>query len=399
MTDPPPTEAAVKAKPRARRWIWLLGLAVLAVGLAIGVYLLLTAGRVSTDDAQVDADVTPLGARVSGQVARTLVSDYQVVQLGQVLIELDATDYRQRVEQAEAELASAQAQAETAEVQIALVGATATGGYSAARAQVTGSADDVGAARAGVALAEAGLESARAHARETALTWARTQKLYDDHAVAQAALDQARATNDVAQAAVEQAQSQVRSAREMLHGAESRVAQARGRLEQSAPVEAQIRAARANAELGRARVKAAEAALQLRRLEHSYTRITAPASGTISRLGVHRGQIVQAGQAVAEFVPEQTYVVANFKESDAGRIRPGQRAKIAIDAYPGRRFSGAVESLSAGTGARFALLPPDNATGNFVKVVQRVPVRIRWNPPPDVRVQAGLSVIATVSTQ
>jgi membrane fusion protein (multidrug efflux system) len=204
--------------------------------------------------------------------------------------------------------------------------------------------------------------------------------------------------NDVAEAAVEQAQSAVKAARETLRATESRVAQARGRFHQSTPVEAQIRVARANVELGRARENAAEAQLRLSRLELSYTRVVAPASGTISRLTVHPGQIVQAGQPVAEFVPRETYVVANFKETDAGRIRPGQRAKVAIDAYPGRALVGTVESLSAGTGARFALLPPDNATGNFVKVVQRVPARIAWNPPPDLELHAGLSVEVTVYT-
>ncbi len=383
-------------RARSRRWFWWLGSAVLAIVLAVGVYLWVTADRVSTDDAQVEADVTPIGARVPGQVLKTLVRDNQTVREAEVLVELDPADYRARMEQADAMLSTAQAQAKAADAQVALANATATGGYSAARAQVAGSADEVATARAGINQAEAGVDSARARARESGLAYARTRKLFEDRAIAEAELDRARATHDVAQAAVEQAESQLKASRETLRAAESRVAQAQGRFRQSQPVEAQVDVARANAELGHARVKAAEAELTLSRLELSYTRIAAPAAGTVSRLNVHPGQILQAGQPVAEFVPIQTYVVANFKETDAGRIRPGQRAKIAVDAYPGRSFPGRVESLSAGTGARFALLPPDNATGNFVKVVQRVPVRIAWNPPSNLGLQAGLSVKATI---
>jgi membrane fusion protein (multidrug efflux system) len=166
---------------------------------------------------------------------------------------------------------------------------------------------------------------------------------------------------------------------------------------QSAPIEAQLAAAKANADLAHARADGARAALDLAKLQLSYTKITSPGDGLASKLSVHAGQFVAVGQPVIELVPTTTYVIANFKETQIGRMRPGERAQIEVDAFPHRKFEGRVESLSGGTGSSFSLLPADNASGNFVKVVQRVPVRIAWvNPPSDVVLRAGLSVDATV---
>jgi membrane fusion protein (multidrug efflux system) len=145
-------------------------------------------------------------------------------------------------------------------------------------------------------------------------------------------------------------------------------------------------------------VKSAEAARDLAELQLSYTKIWAPRDGLVSRLQAREGQLVSPGQVLAELVPGQTYVVANFKETQLARMRPGEEARVEIDAYPGLPLRGRVESLSGGTGARFSLLPPDNASGNFVKVVERVPVRIAWAspPPPEVVLRAGLSATVTV---
>ncbi len=163
---------------------------------------------------------------------------------------------------------------------------------------------------------------------------------------------------------------------------------------------AQYGAALAGVDLARARVRSAEAAADLAKLQLSYTVLRAPADGTVSRLQARAGQIVQPGQVCAQLVPDRTYVVANFKETQTGRIRPGQRVEIDVDAYSGRKLEGKVESLSGGTGARFALLPPDNASGNFVKVVERVPVRIAWaSPPANLALRAGLSANVTVHTR
>ena len=171
----------------------------------------------------------------------------------------------------------------------------------------------------------------------------------------------------------------------------------RGKVQQSSPVAAQIAAAQASARLAHAKVLSAQAALELARLQLSYTKITAQDDGAVSRLTVHDGQLVQTGQPMMALVPEQSYLVANFKETQIGDMKPGQQVDIDIDAFPGRKLHGKLESLSGGTGSRFSLLPPDNASGNFVKVVQRVPIRISWvDPPGDLPLRAGLSADVTV---
>jgi membrane fusion protein (multidrug efflux system) len=174
------------------------------------------------------------------------------------------------------------------------------------------------------------------------------------------------------------------------------VGEARGRLDQSTPIIAQIGAAKANADLAHARIRVAEAVLELARLQLSYTKVTAAEDGLVTKLSVQPGQMIQIGQPLAELVPDRTYIVANFKETQVGHMRPGQSARVRIDAFPGVVLDAKVESLSGGTGSRFSLLPPDNASGNFVKVVQRVPVRIAWSKRPDLPLQAGLSTEVTV---
>jgi membrane fusion protein (multidrug efflux system) len=171
-------------------------------------------------------------------------------------------------------------------------------------------------------------------------------------------------------------------------------------VEQSTPVEAQLAAAQANADLAHARVASAETNLAEAKLNLSYTTIVAPVDGHISRLAVHAGQLVSVSQTVTNVLPNTTYVVANFKETQVGEMRPGQSADVSLDAYPGRTFHAKVDSIAYGTGAQFSLLPPDNASGNFVKVVQRVPVKLVWiDFPNDVQAQAGLSADVTVTTK
>jgi membrane fusion protein (multidrug efflux system) len=256
---------------------------------------------------------------------------------GQALLELDDADLQARVKQAAAEL-------ETARAQVA-----------AADAQIRG-------ARATVSRGDAEAEKAQLDLR-------RAEELKAGDAIASDRYDATRIAGETARA-----------------GASSH--------------RAQYAAALANADLARARMRSAEAALVLARLQLSYTVVAAASDGVISRLGARAGQIVQPGQVLGQLVPSQSYVVANFKETQTGALRPGQRVEVEIDAYGGRRLEGRVESISGGTGARFALLPPDNASGNFVKVVERVPVRIAWvDPPADLALRAGLSATVTVHTR
>jgi membrane fusion protein, multidrug efflux system len=387
---PPP------APKRSKKPFLILGGVVAVFAGITGIYLLATANQESTDDAQVEADVVPIAARVNGQIAKRVVEDNQRVKKGAILIQIDDADFAARAKQAEAELDTARAQAAAADAQVQVVEASAKGGLQTARASFSGSSMGVANAEAQLAVARAGLERAKAEAHKGELDLQRTKQLVAGNALPRERLDNAQVAYDASQAALAQAQAQVAAASEMRRLASTRVDEARGRLDQSTPIAAQIAFARANADLAHAHIKVSEAALELTRLQLSYTKVIASEDGLVTKLTVQPGQMIQIGQPLAELVPDRTYVVANFKETQVGRIRPGQRARLRMDAFPGVEIEGKVESIAGGTGARFSLLPPDNASGNFVKVVQRVPVRIAWSTRPNLPLQAGLSTDVTV---
>lgn len=391
-------EAAQRAAGGRKR----VGLIVAAGVVAVGGFFLLRAlgsSNQSTDDAQVEADVVPLAARVGGQVLTVKVAENTRVKKGDVIFELDAADLRARVKQAEGELAAAQAQATAADAQASVAEAGARGGLSSAKAQVSTSLAQVSNADALIATAKAQVVRAEADVRRVTTDLERTTKLREANAVPQEKLDNAQAAFDAAQAQLSAARAQLVSAEESRRVAQSRVAEANGLLDTNTPVDAKVAAARANADLAKARVTTAEAALELARLNLSYATVTAPVDGVVSKLTVRGGQLIAAGMSVAQVVPTASYVVANFKETQVGHMKPGQKVELEVDALPGEHFEGVVESVSGGTGSRFSLLPPDNASGNFVKVVQRVPVRIRWKDAAPPAALAGMSVVATVHTE
>jgi membrane fusion protein (multidrug efflux system) len=326
-----------------------------------------------------------------------MIHEDQLVKKGELLAQIDETDYQARVRQAEAEVATARAQAASAEAEAQIVEATSKGGLDVARAALRGSSVGVSSAAAQVAAARAAMDRAQADAHKAEIDLARAKELKAANAIPAERLDAAQIAFDASRAELAQAKAQIALATEAKSAAQSHVGEARGRLSQSAPIAPQIAAAKAGVELAYARVRGAEAALSLARLQLDYTRIVAPADGIASKLMVHEGQLIAAGQPVAALVPSATYVIANFKETQIGRMRVGQRAEIVLDAFPGKTFEGTVASLSGGTGSSFSLLPADNATGNFVKVVQRVPVRVSWKTPPSEAVmRAGLSADVTV---
>jgi len=394
-----PAAAAVAPRSKSRPYV-ILGI-VVAVGLSAAfVVSWMSRGRESTDDAQIDADVVVVSTRVGGAVLKVHVTDNQQVKKGDLLVEIDPADLTARAKQAEAELAAAKAQASAADAEVRIVSATSKGGLSAAQAQLSGTTNSVASAAAQIEAARAALARSQAEASRADTDLARAQSLRKDEAVPQAQVDTAQANALAAHAAVAQAQAQLAASEDAKRTAQNQIAEAQGRVEQSAPVDAKLAQAAAQADLAHARVDSAAAALALAKLQLSYTRIEAPSDGELSRLGVHDGQLAQAGQQIVTIVPITTYVVANFKETQVGSMRAGQRAEISVDAYPSRTLEGRVESTSPGTGARFSLLPADNASGNFVKVVQRVPVKIAWvNVPADVKLAAGLSTDVTVDTR
>ncbi len=356
-------------------------IAVLTLAI-VGVYTTMTAGRENTDDAQIAADVVPIGTRVAGAIARVHVKENQLVKRGDLLIEIDPSDYDARAQQAEAELATAKAQADGAQAQVEIVDATSKGGLASAKAALSGSNAGVQSAGAQIAASHAAGGPRRRRSQEGA---DRSRSRPHAPAGQRRAAGAARRRADrlrLGAAAKAQADAQVALAEDARRSAESRVGEARGKVSQSAPIAPQIAAARANADLANARVRSAEASLALAKLQLGYTKISAPADGFASKLTVHEGQLVSMGQPLIQLVPNATYLVANFKETQVGHMHVGQPVEITVDALPGRSFAGKIESLSGGTGASFSLLPADNATGNFVKVVQRVPVRVAWVNPP-----------------
>ena len=291
-------EEAAGSRARGRAavepWKWAAGGAILAALLGGGLYLLLAAPSVSTDDATIEGHVIPVSAKISGHVARVLIDDNQVVKAGDVLAEIDPRDFQTRVDQARGKVSSD-----------------------------------------------------RAEAAKTEADLRRAQALFVRDEASRQDLDHAQAAAEAAQADLAQS----------------------------------------------------DAALRQAELDLSYTKIAAPEPGCVTRKAVEPGAYVSVGQSVLAIVPAETWVVANFKETQLTRMRVGQPAAIRVDAYPDERLRGHVDSIQAGTGARFSLLPAENATGNFVKVVQRVPVKILLDDKPSgTRTLApGMSVEATVN--
>ncbi len=393
----PPAPAPQPQKRSPKKAFMILGVVLGVALLGVGIYLFATRNDESTDDAQIEADVIPVAPRVAGSVVKVEVTDNQRVRVGDVLFDIDPADYDAKVAQAQADLALAQAQAQAAHAQETIVEAQASGGLFSAKAALSGSSIGVSAADQQVAAAEAAIARAQADQRKAELDFKRTQALFADKAVAQDRMDAAQATYDGANAALKSAQAQLAAARDSKTQAVTRVAEAEGRFSVAKPIEAQIAAAQAQALAADAKAQSSQAALDLAKLQRAYTKVTASVDGFVSRVKLEPGDLLAPGQTVMELVPNAVYVEANFKETQIGRMKPGQLVGITVDALGSRKFKGKVESLSGGTGARFSLLPPDNASGNFVKVVQRLPVRISFvDLPSDVRLPAGLSVDVTV---
>ena len=388
--------SAADVAAKKRRALLIIGgiAGVLIFGVLL--YVLLTAGKETTDDAQIDADVVPLAPHVGGLVAAVPVSENQSVKRGDVVVQIDDRDYQARLVQAQAELESVRAQAQAADAQISIAEAAAHGSLTQAEANLIGSNRSVSSSRAQLEQARATLASRQADLKLAQANIDRARELQKANAIPQQQFDQWQAQFLSAEAGVSAAQAAVSAAADQLRRSEAQVNEAEGRVVVSRPVDASIAVAAANAAYQHARVKNSEATLTLANLNLEWTRIVAPDEGTVSRITGHVGALLSPGQTVAQFVPVRKYVTANFKETQIGKIHPGQPTDVHVDTY-GESLHGKVESLSAGTGARFSLFPPDNATGNFVKVAQRVPVRIILDAvPPSMRLRAGQSVVVTV---
>jgi membrane fusion protein (multidrug efflux system) len=384
--------ALAARRRRAKNAYLILAASAAAVAALWFVHRWWTHGKEDTDNAQVDADVVPIAPRVGGPIKTARVQDHRVVKAGDVLFEIDPADLDVEVARCEAELQAAQAQQAAADAQVGVVQSSSTGGLSSARAALTGAGASVRSAEEAMRAAQAAVERARADLATAESDLKRQQDLFAQKAGTRHDVEHAQQARDVAKASLDAAGAQLAMARDQHHLAQARVAEAEGHVTQSTPVDQAVATAAATAKLAAARVTAAQVALDKARLQRSYATITAPAAGKISKLS----QQVMAGQPLLNLVPVDSYVIANFKESQIGRMKAGDPVDIEVDTYPGQMFHGVVDTVSPATGARFSMIPPDNATGNFVKVVQRVPVKIRWSSPPSVDMKPGLSAEVTV---
>jgi membrane fusion protein (multidrug efflux system) len=395
----PATDAVASIrKPFYRRpagIILLVG--VVLAGIAALTYWLYARQWEDTDDAFIDGNIMPVGTKVAGVIQTIHVNDNQVVNAGDVLAEIDARDIQAKLEQAKATLESARAEADSARTNVDLIRANTAAMLSQAQAGVELAIAGVETAQSQVASAEADVAGAQAEATRRAADEKRYASL-DARAVAQAQLDAARAADDSAQAQLLAAHKRVAAATAGVSEAKAKVANAQGVLAAAQTGEQQIAATEAKSRFAQAQVGLAMAQLDAATLDLSYTIIRAPVSGRVTRKNIQPGQYLEVGQTLLAVVPQDFWVTANFKETQLTHMRVGQSVEIHVDTFPDRTFHGRIESFQAGTGARFSLLPAENATGNYVKVVQRVPVKIIFEQGDQAGdlVGLGMSVVPEV---
>jgi membrane fusion protein (multidrug efflux system) len=429
-----------------RRRILALAAAGLAlVGLAVGIpYYLHAISHESTDDAFIDGHIIAISPRVSGHVAKVHVTDNQQVKAGDLMVELDPRDFQARLDAARAALDAAEAARRSRDIDVNLTSITSAAGLDEAEQTVTAAEAMVqnaralaaaaksqqGEAQAQVAFAKAAVDQAQAETlaveakyQQASLDLKRYQEMARsntispqqlDHAVtdermAAADLNAARSKVATQQSLLKRAEAALKAAEDNVRQAQAQTAARQAQLEQanarltsarSAPV--QVAQSSSRAEASKADAAKARAEVEQATLNLSYTKIHAPTDGYVTKKNVEPGVFVQVGQSLMAIVPPNVWVTANFKETQLTHMRPGQPAAVSVDTYPDETFHGRVDSIQRGTGSRFSLLPPENATGNFVKVVQRIPVKIVFERPEELakyRLVPGMSVVPEVNVK
>ena len=395
--DAPPSTPRSKTVRFGRATMVLAALVVTA-SIGGGGAWLAGRGTESTDDAQVEGHVVSISARTSGQIARVLVRDNQIVKEGDVLVELDATELAAREDAARADLASAKAAAQAARAQLSLTERSISATLKQARGELTHASAGLTGSRATVAQAQADIDAAESRLRLAQVELTRTQKLFADGAISRAALDAQQAAFDQATSALANARARLASASAGTSGWGGAIEIASGRMAAAGAGPDQLEVGRANVALADAHVQQAEVALHLAEIARSYAVIRAPMGGMISRRVAEPGQTVSPDRPLFAIIPQDdVWIVANFREDQIERMTPGQPVKLRIDAFGRRELTGTVDSVAGASGARFALLPPDNASGNFIKVTQRIPVMVRVDGAfGDLRLRPGMSAYVTV---
>ena len=394
------SDPSVNGKRRARAKI-IAPVVVLLLAAATALAYHYYAGWESTDDAQIDGYINPISSRVSGYITNVYVDDNQYVKAGTLLAKIDPKDYEVAVASAQANLANDQATAVASQVNVPVTSVntssqlvSAEADVANARAGISGSEQQLAAAQAAVLQAEANNAKAQDDAK-------RYKKLVDKQEISEQLYVQAVQTANGAAAAVQATVANVQAAQDAVRQAQSRLAQASASVESAQTGPQQIRIQQSRAVAAAAAAQKSKTAVEQAQLNLSYTRIVAPVDGVVAKRSAQPGQYVSPGQQLMAVVPlDDIWVTANFKETQLRNMRPGNPVEIDVDAY-GRTYTGHVESIAGGTGAVFSLLPPENATGNYVKVVQRLPVRLRLDKgqDPDHQLRPGMSVVPKVNVK
>ncbi|PYU04384.1 MAG: HlyD family secretion protein [Acidobacteria bacterium] len=393
--EPPPKGLA---NPKTRGMLFGGGIVLLAV--IVGLFLFYR-NRESTDDAQVDGHITQISSKVYGRVGEVLVNDNQQVKAGQVLVKLDPRDYQAALDQAKAQLALAETDAQSAGIDVPRTQLNTQSGTSSADAQLAGSQADL-------AWAQANVEKSKANALLGQADLERYTPLMQKGEISKQQYDAAKANADATASALKadqeklvQAERGVEIAKAQLDAARAHVQQAQAGIVSAKADTKQVVMRQADARGKIAKVQQARAGLEAAQLNLEYTTVVAPVDGVVTHKQVEVGQIVQQGQGLMVVVPLQdVWVTANFKETQLRSMKAGQKAEVKVDTY-GTTFSGHIDSIAGATGAVLSLLPPENATGNYVKVVQRVPVKIVLDPIPQDQaiLRPGMNVVATAITK
>jgi membrane fusion protein (multidrug efflux system) len=359
------------------------------IGLGVGAIVLLVAGVFlvrylgsyeSTDDAQVDGHVNSISARVSGHVVKLNVQDNQFVQAGTVLVEIDPADYQVALDRAKAELDDAKAAATAAGVDVPITSVNTNSQLSSTQAGADSARAGIQLAKQQAEVAKAQLQEAEANNVKAQNDLGRYKQLVDKQEISQQQYDQAVATAAASAAGVQAARANTDAALQQITQAEGKLTQAEAEWHNANTAPQQLTSMRAKAASALAEVQRKSADVEQAQLNLQYTKIVAPVAGMVSDRSVEVGQNVAPGQELMKIIPlDDIWITADFKETQLKNIKAGQNVTIAVDAT-GKKYKGKVDSIAGASGARFSLLPPENATGNYVKVVQRIPVKIVLDP-------------------
>jgi len=377
------------------------------IALATAIIVLLVAGIFiyrylasyeSTDDAQVDGHVNSISARVSGHVAKLSVQDNQFVQAGTVLVEIDPADYQVALDRAKADFDDARASATAAGVDVPITSVNTSSQLSSTQAEADSARAGIQAARQQSEAAKAQLQQAEANDVKAQNDLGRYKQLVEKQEISQQQYDQAVAAARASQAAVRAARANADAALQQITQAEGKLAQAEANWRNANTAPKQMTVIRSKAASAEAEVQRKRADVEQAQLNLQYTKIVAPVAGVVSDRSVEVGQNVVPGQELMKIIPlDDVWITANFKETQLRNIKVGQPATIEVDAT-GKKYKGKVDSVAGASGARFSLLPPENATGNYVKVVQRIPVKIVLDPGENKNheLRPGMSVVPKV---